>query len=215
MASRLHQSRQLLIFVPTIQMNAMHVTTGRLAVALILMMGAGTAGAATFSGAFLNEAEINYGFLFSDDVNELEFLDLTFGRDMSTWNLDVQTPTQYVFSGPTVQPFRGLMQLSFEYKVPQVSFQWAEVLFDGVDYAIQKSGTASFDSTQPRRSQWSGSTVFSSANAGLVDDFFSAPAASAVPLPNSVVLMLSAVAFMGFVRRDGRAEAEFGHAPGA
>ena len=188
-------------------MNAIHLTVTRCALALVLMIGASGAAAATYTGGFFNDVEMNYGFLFSDEVNELEFLSLSFGRDMSTWNLDVQTPVQLVFSGPTVQPFRGLMNLSFEYKVRQVSSQWAEVLFDGVNYTIQQSGTASYDSTQRRGRQWSGSSMFSSANANAINAYFNAPSTSAVPLPNSVILMLSAVAFMGFARRNDNAGA--------
>ena len=186
-------------------MNAIHVTVSRCVLTLLLMIGTGAAAAATYSGAFLNDVEMNNAFLFSDDVNELEFLDVSFERAMSAWNVDIQTPAQLVFSGPTVQPLRGLLRLSFEYKVRQVSFQWAEVLFDGVNYAIQQSGTLHFDSTQPSGAQWSGTNVFSSANAQYIDTYFNLPAATAVPLPNSVVLMLSAVAFIGFIRRGENA----------
>ena len=186
-------------------MNAIYLTVSRCAVTLLLMIGSGAAAAATYSGAFLNDAEMNNAFLFSDDVNELEFLDVSFGRDMSAWHVDIQTPAQLVFSGPTVQPLRGLLRLSFEYTVGQVSFQWAEVLFDGVDYAVQQSGSLHFDTTQPSGAQWSATNVFSSANAQFIDGYFSLPAATAVPLPNSVALMLSALAVIGFIRRGDNA----------
>ncbi len=168
---------------------------------LILMMGTGSAAGATFSGTYWNDVEMNVGFFFSDDAAELEFNGVTFGAAMSLWNVDVQTPTHLVFAGPTAPAFAGSVNISFEYYVPQVNFQWAEVLFDGVNYAIQRSGTLHFDFAQPAGSQLWGTNVFSSANAQFIDNYFNGPIAASVPVPNSVVLMLSAVAFMGFVRR--------------
>ena len=82
-----------------------------------------------------------------------------------------------------------------------MSFQWAAVLFDGVNYAIEDSGTFMFDSTQRGRKAWSSSAAFSGINSLFIDNYFNNPGAAAVPLPNSVVLMLSAMAFVGITRR--------------
>ena len=173
----------------------------RYILALMLMGGALATHAATQSIRFSNTNEVNYGFFFSDDVAELQFTSLRFGGQMNTWNNDVLTPAEIVYSGPTVLPGRRRLQLTFDYQLPQVSFQWATVLFDGVNHAIQGSSTFTFDSTQRPRNAWSSTAAFSAANTLLIDNYFNNPGAAAVPLPNSVVLMLSAMAFAGFTRR--------------
>ena len=189
----------------------MHAKWEKLAkytLALMLMGGALAAPAATQTVRFSNTNEMNYGFFFSDDVAALQFTNLRFGGQMNTWINDVLTPAEIVYSGPTVLPGRGRLQLTFDYQLPQVSFQWATVLFDGVNYAIQGSGTFTFDSTQAPRNAWSGTGAFSAVNTLLIDDYFNNPGAAAVPLPNSVVLMLSAMAFAGFTRRGTGSESE-------
>ena len=151
---------------------------------------------------------MNYGFFFSDDVAALQFTNLRFGGQMNTWINDVLTPAEIVYTGPNVLPGQGRLQLTFDYQLPQVSFQWATVLFDGVNYAIQGSGTFMFDSTQQGINAWSSTTAFSGINTQLIDNYFNNSGAAAVPLPNSVVLMLSAMAFAGFTHRGTGSESE-------
>ncbi|MCZ6665612.1 MAG: hypothetical protein O7B81_09925, partial [Gammaproteobacteria bacterium] len=138
----------------------------------------------------------------------LQFTNLGFGGQMNTWINNVLTSAEIVYSGPTVLPPQGQLRLTFDYQVRQVSFQWATVLFDGVNYAIQGSGTFMFDSTQRGSNAWSSTTAFSAINTSLIDNYFNNPGAAAVPLPNSVVLMLSAMAFAGFTRRGTGSESE-------
>ena len=168
-----------------------------LALAAMLATFSGVAHATIGNVTFFNDVELNHGFLFSEDPVNLEFLNLTFGARMNTWNVELLTPSTVVFSGPTVQPFRGLLKLQFDYQVPPVSFQWAEVLFQNDVVQINASGSAIFDPSQRGR-QWSTSNAFSAANTAFVTNYL-APAP--VPLPNSVVLMLSAIGFMSFTRR--------------
>jgi hypothetical protein len=183
----------------------MHATTEKLIRyiwALALTLSAGGANAATQSTNSFNTTEMNYGFFFSDDVTELQLTDLSFGARMNAWTNDVLTPAEIVFTGPTVQPLRGLMRLTFDYQAPQVGYQWAMVLFDGVNHAIQDSGTVAFDSTLRGPSAWSSSSAFSALNTQHIDNYFNRPGAAAVPLPKSAALMLSAMAIVGFNRRS-------------
>jgi hypothetical protein len=170
--------------------------------ALLLILGSFAAHAATESVQFSNDAEMNYGFYFSDDVTELQFVDLRLRGQMNSWNVDVLTAEAIVFSGPTVLPPRGRMRLTFDYQVPQVSFQYATALFDGANYTIQTSGTFMFDSTKSGSNAWSKSNAFSNLNTLYVENYFNNLGGAAVPLPNSVVLLLSAIAFVGFTRRE-------------
>ncbi|MGR8919299.1 MAG: hypothetical protein ACU85V_06755 [Gammaproteobacteria bacterium] len=177
-----------------------HVTHLIYATVLALLASA-TAQAASETEWFRTDNAATHLFLFADSPApaEMAFTDLDFFRGLGGWSVESLTPGEVIASGPQVAPGTGWMRLRFDYQVPQVSFQWAEVLFDGVSHSIEGSGTIGFDSTAGFLSQYSYSSGFSLANQLAVADYFGA--AAPVPLPPSALMLLTAVAFLGFNRR--------------
>lgn len=165
-----------------------------------------------------NGTTMNHGFFFSNDIADVTFTDLSLhdfdfdpAAGLDSWSIDVASPATYVFSSgdpaSTVAPLSGLMHLEIDYQAPVVTFEYAEVLFDGVNYSIEQTRTLTYDSTQPFWARWSSTAGLSALNTQFIDTYFGGAPATAVPLPNSVVLLASAAAFMGFTRRRSDAVA--------
>lgn len=187
--------------------------TASVIVAAVALLAAHSCAAATANRWQANVTTMNYGFFFSNDTSAVELtgLDLyDFDFDpaagLGSWNIDVAGPSAYVFSSgapaSTITPFSGVMNLEIDYKSPVVQLEYAEVLFDGVDYTITRSRTLTHDSTQPVWAVWSTTNAFSALNTQFIDNYFGSPGATAVPLPNSILLLLSAGTFLGFTRRS-------------
>lgn len=176
----------------------------------LLAFAASSASAATQRTNFRNDSTVNHIFLFADDSGalpgpEIEFSAVDLRNGFSAWTLETLTPALAVFHGADTAPNAGRFRLTFEYNVPQVSFQWAEVLFDSVTNTYTSvTGTAYYDRNLPWR--WSYDNTFAAANRAFVDNYFGVTPAP-VPLPNSMVMLLSAAAFLGFSRRHAITQA--------
>ena len=171
----------------------------------LLLVAAFCAQAGTETNDFRNQSSMNYGFLFADPSGDMTFTNLTFKNDFAGWTLEPLSASLAIYHGPAVvAPNAGRIRLTFDYVAPAVVLQWAEVMFDSgtMTYDTTASGSAMFDSSLNGAAQWAASNVFSGANGIIIDDYFNAMGASAVPLPSSVVLLLSAAAFLGFSRRS-------------
>lgn len=169
--------------------------------ALALVACASNVTAAVKTQDFLNDTNTNYIFMFTDNSN-IEFSNISFdaNKGFVDWTVESLTPSLAVIAGPETAARDGLFSLTFNYFRRSVSFQWAEVLFDAGThtYVTQDAGTARYNS---RSDRWGGNSSFSAVNAGFVQNYFDNLPPAAVPLPSSVVLMLSAAAFIGFSRR--------------
>jgi hypothetical protein len=111
-----------------------------------------------------------------------------------TWLTDTRTSTMLKIIGPTVASGTGLFNVNFDYPapttpVPAFSFQWAEVFYStvGNTRSLLGSGTLSFSN-----GQFTGSGAFTHFSDIAGTAFAGAP----VPLPSSVVLLLSALVFV-------------------
>lgn len=177
----------------------------------VMLLGVSSAAlAANGSTDFVNDYASNTIFLFADNPGGnpgLQFTDLALADGFSDWTVETLTPALAIFTGAAAAPGAGSFRLDYRYRGRNVSFQWAEVLFDTVSPVILGAGTAAF--TRVRGGGfWSGTNTFSDPNRRFVSDYFSTVSPAAVPLPDSVVLLLSAGAVMGFSRRSGPLRAQ-------
>ncbi|MGR8921954.1 MAG: hypothetical protein ACU85V_20250 [Gammaproteobacteria bacterium] len=181
-----------------------------LLLALGLLVTSHATVAASASTDFVNSERSNFIFLFAVDqggVPSIEFTGLELENDFSDWQVNTLIPNLAIFSDPALEtsaPGAGRFTLDFDHPRRTARFEWAEVVFDSVDYVVQGAGAAQYNGNSGR---WNFPSAFSAANSTFIDSFFTSLPAATVPLPNSVVLMLSAVAFMGFSRRAGRSGA--------
>lgn len=142
--------------------------------------------AASLNQSFSNDFDTNAIYLWSDDPSNMQFEQVRFSAAMAGWNLDVDSASALVLSGPAAAAGAGRFTVKMDYQVKPFSMQWAEVFFDSGINRILGGGTLTY-----RNGGWSGSDVFT--RAGDIPHQFSAQ--SAVPLPPSIVLLLSALAF--------------------
>lgn len=186
-------------------MKTLKEKIARLIVAASFVTVVGNAEAASSSETFFNDYASNYIFLFADEHrgNEvLTFDNVTFGGTATDWQADSLSPSLAIFSGSQLSPGAGSFVLDFTYNRNSVSFQWAEVFFDNGVVNMLGEGTASFRNSR-FGPVWSGSSNFSNANQTFVNDYFANIPAAAVPIPPSIVMLLSAATFVGFSRRSG------------
>ena len=120
---------------------------------------------------------------------------------LSGWKASVNDGTQLFLSGPVVAPGAGRVRLRLNYSTTPFSFQWAEVYFDGTKNLLRSGGTLTWERVGSSL-QWVASSTFThleDLNPGLVS-----PKAAAVPLPASVLFMLSGLV-PSLLRRRARA----------
>jgi hypothetical protein len=184
-----------------------------LATATLLIVASSFAQAATDSVSWTNVGDTNYIFLFAETpfgLEPLTFDNVSFSAASSGWTLNELQPVTAIFSGAEVAAGSGGFTLDFSYWWNNTAIQWAEVLFDAGDYSytIENSGRAAHNVPWfgGGAASWSYTNAFSGANQAAIGDYFASVSPAAVPVPSSVVLMLSAAAFMGFSRR-ARADA--------
>jgi hypothetical protein len=106
------------------------------------------------------------------------------GANMSGWKVDLSTPARMVISGPTITPGAGRFNLLMNYKTAPFQLEWAEVFFNNITNVVLGAGTLSFNG-----GGWSNANV-----ATHLVDIPLHPAAAAMPVPSSILLMLSALA---------------------
>lgn len=146
-----------------------------------------SAEAATLNQTFSNDFDTSAIYLWSDDPSNMQFESVRFSAAMASWNLDANSAGALVISGPTAAAGAGRFTVKMDYVVKPFSMQWAEVFFESGINRILAGGTLTYSN-----GGWSGSNVFT--RAGDVPHQFTAQ--SAVPLPQSMVLLLSALVFI-------------------
>ena len=177
---------------------------------LILSMAVVNAEAA-MSSFVHGEDNANYIFLFADvesgGKTPLTFNNVTFSGGFASagWALSQPVePLVAIFTGSQIPAGTGTYNLDFNATKNNVSMQWTEVLYDGSSWSTLDNGTAKYNSTL---GIWSGiGTPFSLENTEYVTKYFNALPPAPVPLPNSVILLLSALAYLGSRRVRGASE---------
>lgn len=158
------------------------------ALLITLLLSAGSAGAATLNQTFMNDFETNAIYLWSTDASNMSLDGISFGANMGAWQATTHTPAKLVLSGPTIGPVAGRFDLLMNYKNLPFQLEWAEVFFDNANNAIRGYGTLTFDG-----GGWSNANVSSH-----VIDIPLHPGA-VVPLPSSLLLLVSIVLFVPVV----------------
>ncbi len=139
------------------------------------------ASAAFMNQSFLNEFDTTSIHFWSDDATKLAFDRVSFGQNMGAWSVESNTGDTLVLAT------RGRFSLRLDHDRQPFSMQWAEVFFDGAFNVIRGSGTLHYSG-----SAWTGSDLFT--HALDIPNQFSSSAV--VPLPSSVVLLLSSLLFV-------------------
>lgn len=148
---------------------------------LILTMFSPAASAAPFWMNFWNEFQTDSVYLFIIDDN-VTFRNVDENQLAPTWTMDTFEPTRLVFSGDTINANQGSFRIQFSDNRDAFLLEWAEVL-NGV---VQPghSGTLTFN------------------NRGQIVNSAYGPITSAVPIPESIWLLGSAlICFVGIRRK--------------
>jgi len=151
---------------------------------LALSLTATTAFASTLNQTFMNDYSANALYFWSDDSANLQFGAVRFDTGMSAWSVQSSSGSTLVLSGDVVAAGKGRFTLQLDYGKQPFSMQWAEVFFDSGISQILGAGTLSYS-----KSGWVGTSVFTHG----ADIPYQFTAQTAVPLPSSVVLLLSSV----------------------
>lgn len=168
--------------------------SARLSAAILVMtlvLGLGSASAATLNQSFMNDFESNAVYLWSLDSANMRFDGFSLGSNMEAWQAEVSTPEQLVLKGPTIAAGAGRFNLLMNYQSTPFRLEWAEVFFDKVSNVVRGYGTLTFDGNG-----WSNSNV-----ASHVIDIPLHPTAAALPIPASYWLLASALALMSLRKR--------------
>lgn len=159
-----------------------------------LLLIVANAEAAQKNLTFTNGFTTNHIMLWTDDPATTDIVRVDLLNGMNGWRvttgtgadtLDVLAPTL-----PPIDPATGGVKVKFQY-TGSLSFQWAELFFDGINNNLLGAGAQT----------WSGGWVSSAAFTHLTDIPDLMTAGAAMPLPHAVVLMLSAVVFLGCTYR--------------
>ncbi|MDA0822801.1 MAG: hypothetical protein O3C28_10290 [Proteobacteria bacterium] len=174
--------------------------------------------ALTFDTLPVNQT-VNAIFLWAEDPSDMTFdAGLTDFSSLTGWSLDT-SPTgatdnsTWVFTASGIETGAGAVTansvapitVGFDYVVSggtsQFRFQYALVLWDSVTANVASSGTQRIRRGNTNSNSAVG-TPLSATQFGEIDSYLAAASAPAlVPVPSSVVLMASAIAFLGFSRR--------------
>lgn len=154
--------------------------------AIILSAGATLpANAATLNQWFSNDTTSNaiYLWLTASSAPTTDITNVIFdaASAMSAWG-STGTTDSLVLYGPAANAGAGRVQLRFDYSVRPFSFEYAEVLWNGGEMTLLDSGTLSRGT-----GSWTSSAAFT--RVGDISSPFAAP----VPVPSSLILLLSTV----------------------
>ena len=163
--------------------------------------------AAVVTQTYKNATEITNLFLWSEDPADMTFVDVDLSdKKLAGWTIPVTFADRLVLDGPQVKKGKkaAKFNIEFDYSAAPFKFQFAEVLFDDATatWALQKTGSIEFKGGKLGKSQ---AYTLSAAQLGHINDYFSVPAPAAVPIPRSMLLMVSAVAFLGVGSRKAGA----------
>ncbi|MFT4583785.1 MAG: hypothetical protein ACI8XZ_003548 [Gammaproteobacteria bacterium] len=194
-------------------------------VGIILTMATSSVNAAftlTTETFRVNQA-VNAIFLWADNPSDMTFdLSGTIFSSLVNWSLDTSPAgatdnSAWVFTAPGIETGAGALAansdspvtIGFDYFVssgPTSSFrfQYAFVLWDNVTENIALSGTRRIRRGNTNSNTGVGKPL-SAAQFNEIGTYLAAASAPAVvPVPNSVVLMACAIAFLGFSSRSTR-----------
>lgn len=165
--------------------------------ALAALVVAGTTGgaeAASYTTWFQNDTTTNaiYLWLTDDSVSTADMTPKQFkaGSSMSAWDW-TGTSDSLVLFGPTAAASTGQVQMRFDYTAP-FALEWAEVMWSGPTMSLLASGTLAFS-----KGSWTSSSSFN--HIGDMPSPYAAP----VPVPNSLLMLLSATCCAALCRWRG------------
>lgn len=185
-------------------MNMRKITKTALYAILACGFIVANANAAVITDRYKNDAEMTNLFLWATDPTNLSFgnIDLSDAK-LAGWSVPINTGAYVVLEGPAIAKSQSKINIDFEFKVAPFSFQFAEVLYDAVgnDIAIQATGLIGYKASNGKLDKASANPLSAAQGADIKAYFGPAPAI--VPLPGSVVFMLSAIGLVGVIsRRD-------------
>lgn len=190
---------------------------------IIIACGSSLAEAASTSEKRALREDVNAIFLWAVDPNDMTFdAGASDFSELAGWTLD-RNPTNaasidnsaWVLTAPGVASGGGVVsagsatvEIGFDYVVGGLfgvsafQYQYARVLFDGVTANVQASGARTLVRSAIANTGLGFGPALNAAQFNAIDSYFATmPAAASVPIPNSVILMTSAIVFMGFSRR--------------
>ncbi len=177
--------------------------------ALVLLSPLAAKGA-TVNGTYMNGTIITQLFLWSANAP----LDVTFTivdpSDPSSdipagWNVVLPMPNDRLVVQGSGLTAGGDFDITFDYPGSTFRFEFAEVLYDSVNDIVTIQGTGK---VHYNGKKFTG-TPYTLSAAQITDINNHMATVAAVPIPSSVVLMMSAIGFMGIAsRRTGASKAD-------
>lgn len=149
------------------------------------------------------KSELTHLFLWSDDPAAMQFADIDLGSgklvDWSLVSLGDAGGAPLIAEGPALKQGWAKFDIDFSYQVAPFSFQFAAVMYDAVTSTpvIANEGNFTFNGSKLNKAIATPLSVLQIAD---VNNYF-APAAAVVPLPDSMLLALSALGFVGLFSR--------------
>jgi hypothetical protein len=158
------------------------------------------AAAESVSGRYKNDADITHLFLWSDDLSDMTIANADLSdKKLSGWTIENLSKSLVLVHGPEVKKSTGKFAIDFNVSVAPFRYTFAEVLYNAIGniVSLQAAGSVTYDGKKFLKPV---DGLLSAQQAFDVRTYFS-PAAAVVPVPNSVILMMSALGFMGIVKR--------------
>ena len=182
--------------------------------AALLLVAPLAANGITVTERFTNGNDITHLFFWAEGpVPDMNFVGVDLGNPTTDPKLNgwVSSPTpspfpantfSLVLAGPEIKNNLGKFDIDFNHTNATFTFHFAEVLYDGVGAFdetthIQETGSIFYDGKKLINP-----TAYALSTGEMLDvTTYFASGATAVPIPSSVVLMMSAVGFMGIASR--------------
>lgn len=159
-------------------------------------------GATTTETANVKSA-MTHLFLWSDDPAVMQFADVDLtAPKLAGWSLFSSgdaSGAPLIAEGPAIKKGWSKFDITFNYSSAPFSFQFAAVVFDAVTstHVINNEGNFTFNGSKLNKAV---GTPLSLAQITDVNTHFN-PAPAVVPIPDSIVLALSAIGFLGIYSR--------------
>lgn len=178
----------------------------KLAICVLVTLAPLCSQAAIVTERYKNSTAITDLFLWSDDPTVMTFagVDLS-DKKLAGWS-GLNFGDRMVIEGPEIKKNKGKFDIDFDYTVAPFTLQYAEVMYDAVTsiWTVEATGQLEYNGKKLKKPT---ANPLSALQSSQIKAHF-APAAAVVPIPSSVVLMLSAIAFMGIAGRKHGAAIE-------
>ncbi len=149
---------------------------------------------------YQNDTDLTNLFLWSDNPQNMSFLgaDLS-DKKLAGWTVALNTGSFAVLEGPEVKKSLGKFDIEFDYKIAPFTLQFAEVLYNATtgNIGISHEGQLEFNGKKLGKPV---ARALTSAQITDVNSYF-VQGGAVVPVPNSVLLMISAIGFLGVAGR--------------